>query len=79
MNVRSEAHPGGSGKTIAVELEDNDMRDVDGFDDLPMAVRWRKMTDRADSLLVEWMLRRGDISSEFASQRMNEIKAGTPA
>lgn len=77
MKVYSEAKP--SGKTVGVELDENDMADKEGFADLPYAVKHKAMSDRADALLVQYMLRRGDISPEYAEQRMREIVSGQSA
>jgi hypothetical protein len=74
VKARSAARPGGSGKEIAVELDDNDMTDVDGFQYLSAIERFRAMSDRADLMLVEYLLRRGDISREYAEQRIREIR-----
>lgn len=74
MKVRHSARPGGGGKEIAVELDESDMADVPGFADFPLAKKFRAMTDRCDLLVVEYLLRRGDISREFAEQRIREIR-----
>lgn len=79
MKIYSEARPAGGGKVVGVGLDDTDMADVDGWDALPITKKWRLMSDRADIMLVEYMVRRGDISTEFGAQRIREIQAGTPA
>lgn len=79
MNVYSEARPAGGGKTYGVGLEESDMGDVAGWADLDVAKRHKAMSDRADMLLVMLMLRRGDVSEEYAAQRIREIKQGKPS
>lgn len=74
MKVRSEAKV--NGKMLAVELEDQDMSHVENWAELPLLKRARMMTDHADLLVVDWMVRRGDISKEYGEQRIREIKAG---
>lgn len=76
MKVRAGARPGG--KLIEVELEDEDMlRDMPDWHEKGASEKWRAMTDRADMMLVEYMLRRGDISREYAETRIREIKGLT--
>lgn len=77
MQVYSEARPAGGGKVIGITLTDDDMQDVDGWFLLEPAQRFRAMSDRADALIVQYMLRRGDISKEFAAQRIQEIRQGS--
>ncbi len=79
MKVYSEARPGGGGKVIGITLTDDDMGDVEGFDALAAAQKWRALSDRADMMLVEYLLRRGDISQEYAAQRVWEIRKGSAA
>lgn len=79
MRVYSEARPAGGGKTVGIGLDDNDMNDLDGYEYLTPIERWRAMSDRADLMLVEYLVRRGDISEEYAAQRIREIKQGHPA
>jgi hypothetical protein len=74
VKVRSEAKV--NGKMLAVELEDQDMSHVENWAELPLLKRARMMTDHADLLVVDWMVRRGDISKEYGEQRIREIKAG---
>lgn len=73
MKVRSGARIAGSSQSIDVELEDSDMRDIEGWDEKPLAERWRTMTKRADTLLVEYMLRGGHITQEYANDRLQQI------
>jgi hypothetical protein len=79
MQVYSEARPAGGGKVIGITLTDDDMQDVDGWLSLSTGQRFRAMSNRADALIVQYMLRRGDISQEFAAQRLQEIKQGAPS
>lgn len=79
MKVYSAAKPAGGGKEYGVGLEDSDMADVEGWDTLGVAEKHKRMTDRADMMLVALMLRRGDISQEFAEQRIREIRQGHPS
>lgn len=76
MRVRVGARIAGSNKTVEVELEDSDMP-VDGWFNLPLAARFQKMSNQADLMVVEYMYRRGDISKEFAAQRIREIQSGS--
>lgn len=80
MKATSIASPPGGGKQIVVELEDSDMinsrQSEDEWHSLNVLDRYRKMSDLADILVVDHMRRRGDISEEFAGQRINEIKNG---
>lgn len=77
MKAYSEATPSGGGKKYGVELDETDMTTVDGWTNLPLVEKHRAMSDRADILLIDLMRRRGDISSEFAAQRIREIQTGT--
>lgn len=77
MEVTSKAKP--LSKEIEVTLTESDMADVEGWAEMPYAAKFKKMSDRADALLVQYMLRRGDISQEFAEQRMREIVSGQSA
>ena len=79
MKVYSEASPAGGGKKYGVGLDDTDMADVEDWDSLGPAIKHKRMSDRADMLLVALMVRRGDISQEFAEQRIREIQQGHPA
>lgn len=79
MQVYSEASPAGGGKKIGVTLDDSDMADVEDWDSLGVAVKHKRMSDRADMLLVALMVRRGDISQEYAEQRIREIQQGFPS
>lgn len=76
MKVRSVARITGSNQTIDVELEDSDMQDIPDWMELPLAKRFQVMTQRADSLVIEYMYRNNHISKEFAQQRMGEIRDG---
>ncbi len=76
MKARSEAKIGGTGQVIGIELEDHDMGDVEGWAELPIASRWKKMTQRADMMVVEYMLRNGHVSPEWAGERIKAIQGG---
>ena len=72
MKVRAGAKP--NGKVIEVELDDGDFENEEGWEAMSLAQRWKYMTNRADMMLVEYMLRHGDISRDYAEQRIREIK-----
>lgn len=55
------------------------MLDIEGFQGLRYPERYRKMSDRADVLLVTLLFRRGEISEEFLTQRVREITQSRPA
>ncbi len=75
MKVRAGAKPGGGGKIIEVELEDADVQgEVPGWATMTLRQRFRIMSEKADLLVIEYMVLRGDISKEFAAQRIREIK-----
>lgn len=71
--MKSEARVAGSSQVIGVVVEDSDMAGIAGWEDLSLTDRWRAMTKRADMMIVEYMLRNGHISDEYARQRMEEI------
>lgn len=71
MQVRSGARP--NGKYIEVTLDEDDVF-PDGAGPTTLADKWRSMSKTADTLLVEYMARNGDISNEFAAQRLAEIR-----
>lgn len=73
MKVKSGAKVSGSSQSIEIELSEQDMMDVEGWDEIPVGKKWQKMTQRADMLIVEYMMRNGHISSEYAAQRRDEI------
>lgn len=74
MKIRTGTKVAGSSQFIECELEDSDMQDVEGWADLPVSQRWKMMTKRGDSFVVEYMLRNDHISQEYAAQRMQEIR-----
>jgi hypothetical protein len=65
----------GSGQTVEVELDDGDMADVEGWDAMALSEKWKTMTVRADTLVIEYMLRNGHISQEYAQQRIRELRS----
>lgn len=74
MKVKCGAISPDGKKTIDIELDPNDMRDVEGFDGMTPYNQWKAMTDRGDTFVVEYLARRGDISMEFAASRIKAIK-----
>jgi hypothetical protein len=75
VKARSEAKTPG-GKELAMELEDSDMAHVENWPTLTLVQRARLMQDTVDIMVVDWMVRRGDISKEYGQQRIREIRAG---
>jgi hypothetical protein len=73
MKVRSGA-VAGNGQTIENELDMNDMRDVPGFESMTPYEQWRAMTDRADMWIIEYKVRRGEVTAEWGAARIKEIK-----
>ena len=74
MKIRTGTKVAGSSQFIECELEDADMLDVPNWDELTPAQKWKMMTKRGDSFVVEYMLRNDHISQEFAAARMAAIR-----
>ena len=70
MKVTSIAPVGTKGRAIYVEIEDADIDDG-----VPRTIRqkFQKMSMAADLLVVEYLKAEGEISDEFARQRIHEI------
>ena len=70
MNVRTEA-AGPGGRSIAVELSDADGASAfPGWDQLSVADRFKKLSAKADSLLVYYMAREHMMTPEQARSRL---------
>lgn len=72
MKARSAALS--NGKQIEVELDENDAQSIPQWDELGLLERWRALSNKADEFIVEYMLRRGEISKDYAGQRIREIR-----
>lgn len=67
----------GHGKQLGCELDEEDgRRFIDGWDEMGLLERWRALSRKSDELVVDWLLRNGDISKEYAVQRIREIRGG---
>lgn len=75
MKVRSVAVWNGGKSEIEVELDADDMQASVGakWDEMSLAQQWKAISNRADSLVVEYMARRGEVTKEWATQRIKEI------
>lgn len=66
-----------NGGSIEITLEESDGEAlIPGWADLHLGERWRALSDRADLMIVEYMHRRNEISTQYLKQRVREIKAG---
>lgn len=74
MKVRTGCKVGGSLQFIEVELDDADMADQPGFADLATPARFKAMSQRADLMVVKYLMENGHISEEYAAQRVREIR-----
>ena len=73
MKARSIASA--NGKQLDCELDENDgARDIPGWEEMTLIGRWRALSRKADELVVDWLFRHGDISKEYAQQRIREIR-----
>lgn len=74
MNVRTEA-AGPNGRSIAVELSDEDGRaSFPDWDRLVTNDRFRKLSAKADSLVVFYLARENIVTPEYARQRIAALK-----
>jgi hypothetical protein len=74
VNVRTEA-AGPNGRTIAVEVNDQDGREsFPDWDSMSINDRFRRLSAKADSLLVFYLARENIITPEYARQRMAALK-----
>lgn len=75
MKVKCGAIAPDGKKTVDIELDMDDMRDIEDFGTMKPYDQWKKMTERGDLYIIEYLARRGDVSKEFAAQRIQDIKA----
>jgi hypothetical protein len=73
MQVRTDGRSK-NGSIMEITLDENDAREfISGWEEMSLADRWKALSNKADTMLVEYMYRRGEITPEFAKQRMQEI------
>lgn len=74
MQARAEGHLKNGGR-IEVTLEESDAETlIEGWAGMNLQKRWQALSDRADLMIVEYMLRRQEISKEYAMERISRIK-----
>ena len=75
MKIRTEA-TGPNGRTIAVELDSEDGRNAFGaaWDSWPLNDQFRRLSAKADSLLVFYMAREHLMSPEQAKARITALR-----
>jgi hypothetical protein len=74
VNVRTEATVQG-GRTFAVELDNRDgAASFPDWDEMPINDRFRKLSAKADSLLVFYLAREHMITPDQAKHRMAALR-----
>lgn len=74
MNIRSEA-AGPQGRSVAVELTDDDGRlAFPDWDDMALNDRFRRLSAKADTLVVFYLARENIVTPEYARQRIAALK-----
>ena len=75
MNVRTEASSPNGGRSIAVELSDADGElEWDDWAQMAVPERFRRLSARADMLLVVYLARENMITPEQARQRLATLR-----
>lgn len=74
MRYRAGTRPQNGGRWAELELEDSDMTEVPGWENLSLGERYKAMALRAELLMVSNLLAHGDISSEYAESRVRHLR-----